>query len=89
MKNKSLKSLLASLIVASSLIFAHETAAQADKSATKISEQLKKDEDLKLAIEELKKKYPISLLDKKKKSYKTGQKINIDDYSAAEIKAAF
>jgi hypothetical protein len=28
-------------------------------------------------------------LDEKKKHYKAGQKINIDDYSAAEIKAAF
>ncbi len=47
------------------------------------------DPDLKLSIEELKKKYPISLLDEKKKSYKAGQKINIDDYSIEEIKAAF
>ncbi len=47
------------------------------------------DPDLKLSIEELKKKYPISLLDEKKKNYKEGQKINIDDYSEAEIKAAF
>jgi hypothetical protein len=48
-----------------------------------------KDPDLKLSLEELKKKYPISLLDEKNKSYKEGQKINIDDYSNAEIKAAF
>ncbi len=47
------------------------------------------DPDLKLSIEELKKKYPISLLDEKKKNYKPGQKINIDDYSIEEIKAAF
>jgi hypothetical protein len=51
-----------------------------DKSSAQISEQSKKAQDLKLAIEELRKKYPISLLDKKKKSYKAGQKINIDDY---------
>jgi hypothetical protein len=47
------------------------------------------DPDLKLSIEELKKKYPISLLNEKKKNYKPGQKINIDDYSIAEIKAVF
>jgi len=51
-----------------------------DKSSAQISEKSKKAQDLKLAIEELRKKYPISLLDKKKKSYKAGQKINIDDY---------
>jgi len=47
------------------------------------------DPDLKLSIEELRKKYPISLLDKKKKNYKQGDQINIDDYSIEEIKAAF
>ncbi len=51
--------------------------------------QTTQDPDLKLSLEELKKKYPISLLDEKKKHYKEGQKINIDDYSNAEIKAAF
>ncbi len=58
-------------------------------SATKQPIKETEDPDLKLSIEELKKKYPISLLDEKKKNYKEGQKINIDDYSEAEIKAAF
>ncbi len=58
-------------------------------SATKQSTEEIADPDLKLSIEELKRKYPISLLDEKKKNYKEGQKINIDDYSEAEIKAAF
>lgn len=47
------------------------------------------DRRIKIGIEELRKKYPISLLDGKKKHYKAGQKINIDDYSEVEIKAAF
>ena len=62
-----------------SCIISAETLAQ---TATQVPER-------KLSLEELKKKYPISLLDEKKKNYKEGQKINIDDYSNAEIKAAF
>ncbi len=58
-------------------------------SAETFAQTTIEDPDLKLSIEELKKKYPISLLDEKKKNYKEGQKINIDDYSNAEIKAAF
>ncbi len=62
--------------------------ASASKPAVKITKTTG-DPDLKLSIEELRKKYPINLLDQKKKSYKQGQKINLDDYSIEEIKAAF
>jgi len=88
MKNKSLKSLLAALVLASSLIFAHEAIAQISKSQTQNSEQYDIDDSY-LSIEELKKKYPPSLLDKKNKNYKPGQKVDIKDYSIAEVKAAF
>ena len=87
MKNKSLKSLLAALILALSIIFAHATFAQTTK-ASKQSEQYDVDDSY-LSIEELKNKYPPSLLDKKNKDYKPGQKVDIKDYSIAEVKAAF
>ena len=76
--------LVAAIIVNSA--FAGEVKSTESKSSTVNANE---DPDLKLSIEELKKKYPISLLDEKKKSYKADQKINIDDYSIEEIKAAF
>ncbi|MES2961505.1 MAG: hypothetical protein V4694_03875 [Pseudomonadota bacterium] len=88
MKNKSLKSLLAALTLLLSLMFAHEAIAQTDKSSAQNSAQYDID-DSDLSIEELKKKYPPSLLDKKNKAYKPGQKVDIKDYSIAEVKAAF
>jgi hypothetical protein len=92
-----MKNLIPSLLLI--LIFSNQSLAEEAKSKTPnpkttnptTSNQQKEitDPDLNLSIEELKKKYPISLLDEKKKSYKPGQKINIDDYSIEEIKAVF
>jgi len=65
MKNKSLKSLLAALTLVSSLIFANEVLAQISKSPTQNNEQSIEDPDLKLSIEELRKKYPIEWFDSK------------------------
>ena len=65
MKNKSLKSLLAALILLSSLMFANAAIAQISKSPTQNSEQSGEDPDLKLSIKELRKKYPIGWLKKK------------------------
>ncbi|MES2961502.1 MAG: hypothetical protein V4694_03860 [Pseudomonadota bacterium] len=65
MKNKSLKSLLAALILLSSLMLADASLAQISKSSIQNSEQLVEDPDLKLSIKELRKKYPIGWLKKK------------------------
>ncbi|MES2961506.1 MAG: hypothetical protein V4694_03880 [Pseudomonadota bacterium] len=65
MTNKFLKSLLAALILLSSLMFAHAAIAQISKSKIQNSEQLGEDPDLKLSIKELRKKYPIGWLKKK------------------------
>jgi hypothetical protein len=82
-----MKNLISSLLLV--LIFSNQSLAEETKSKTSNRQKEVTDPDLSLSIEELKKKYPISLLDEKKKNYKPGQKINIDDYSIEEIKAAF
>lgn len=48
-----------------------------------------KDPDENLSVDELKKKYPVSLLKNKNDAYQPGAEININDYSNSEIKAAF
>ena len=91
----SLVRTLAIASLACALLVGNFAFAQSNKAPTPYqnTEQPAEDPALKLSIEELReelrKEYPISLLDKKKKNYKPGQKINIDDYSIAEIKAAF
>jgi len=82
-------SLFSVVFLFSSQSFAAETKPKTAQTKQENKQQEITDPDLKLSIDELKKKYPISLLDEKKKNYKPGQKINIDDYSIAEIKAAF
>lgn len=88
-KNLTKAFLITFAVIAAILVnsaFADEVKSTESKFSTVNTNE---DPDLKLSIEELRKKYPISLLDEKKKSYKQGQKINIDDYSIEEIKAAF
>ncbi|MES2961503.1 MAG: hypothetical protein V4694_03865 [Pseudomonadota bacterium] len=65
MTNKSLKSFLTALTLLSSLMFAHAAFAQISKSQIQNSEQSVEDPDLKLSIEELRKKYPIEWFDSK------------------------
>lgn len=90
-KKPNLAPCLVSLVFSMMLFFCDQSFASETKAVAQPSKSREQitDSDLKLSIAELKKKYPISLLDEKKKNYKEGQKINIDDYSIAEIKATF
>ncbi len=88
MKNSSQKFLLVTSVILSFLVADFSAAAEV-KTDSKSQINEAEDPDLKLSIEELRKKYPISLLDKKKKDYKSGQKVDMKDYSEKEVKAAF
>ena len=82
------KLLVTTLVIFSSLICS-AYAKEVNQEQDPVIQSQIEHQRIKLGIEELRKKYPISLLDEKKKHYKAGQKVNIDDYSEAEIKAAF